>query len=332
MPRYSAVHKNPSGPGDARPTAMQIIKDESLENGLLDKVIFLVGASAGIGVETGRALAATGAQLFLGARNVEKAKQACSDFLSPGRVEVVQIDTSSFASVRKAAAEVLSKTDKLHVLVNNGAIMMCPEDKSEDGFELQLATNYLGPFLLYKLLEEKLLESATSQWPSRVINVSSSAHHSSGVHFSNINLIGEYDALKAYGQSKIAMIYMTNEIDRLYGPRHLHAMSVMPGGIMTNLQQHFSEETKAGWEKNEEVQKILKSVEQGAATTVIAAVGREWQGKGGKYLEDCEEAVTFEVPPPYGARGYAKHAYDKEQEERLWYESHKWVGLPAPAT
>lgn len=178
------------------------------------------------------------------------------------------------------------------------------------------------------MLEKRLLESASPKWPSRVVNVSSSANHASGIHFDNINLTGEYDALKAYGQSKTAMIYMTNQIDRLYGSKNLHAVSVMPGGIMTHLQQYFSEEVKASWAKNDELQKGFKSVEQGAATTVLAAVGKEWQHKGGKYLEDCQEAVTFEVPPLYGARGYAKHAYDQEKEERLWDEFHKLVGEP----
>lgn len=326
MSCYSAVHKNPNGPGDARPTALQIIRDEGLENALTDKVILLVGASSGIGVETARALAATGARLFLGARNIEKAKQACAEFFDS--VDIIQIDTSSLASVRKAAAEVLSRTDKLHVLINNAGIMMCPEATSEDGFELQLATNYLGPFLLYKLLEKRLLESATPQWPSRVVNVSSSGHHASSVHFDNINLIGEYDTLKAYGQSKTAMIYMTNQIDRLYGPNNLHAVSVMPGAIMTNLQQYFSQEVKDSWANNVELQKGLKDVAQGAATTVLAAVGKEWQYKGGKYLEDCQEAVAFENPTLYDARGYAKHAYDQEKEQRLWVESHNLVGLP----
>lgn len=147
MSTYASVHKSADGPGDARPTALQIVKDNSLEGALEDKVIFLVGASAGIGIETGRAFAATGARVFLGGRNVEKTTKACSEFLSPGRVEIVQIDTSSFASIRKAVAEVLSKTDKLNVPVNNAGIMAVPElRKSEDSFESQLATNYLGPF------------------------------------------------------------------------------------------------------------------------------------------------------------------------------------------
>lgn len=232
--------------------------------------------------------------------------------------------------MRRAAAELVSKTDKLHVLINNAGIMCCPESKSEDGFELQLATNYLGPFLLYKLLEKTLLESATPQWPSRVVNVSSSAHHASGMHFDNINLIDEYDGWKAYGQSKTAMIYMTNQIDRLYGSKNLHAVSVMPGGILTDLQRYFPQEAKDSWAKNDELQKGFKDVAQGAATTVLAAVGKEWQFKGGKYLEDCQEAVTFENPPRHGSRGYAKHAYDQEKEQRLWVESHRMVGLPIP--
>jgi NAD(P)-dependent dehydrogenase (short-subunit alcohol dehydrogenase family) len=158
--------------------------------------------------------------------------------------------------------------------------------------------------------------------------MSSSADHASGIHLDNINLTGEYDALKAYRQSKTAMIYMTNQIDRLYGSKNLHAVSIMSGGIMTNLQQNYPEEVKASWVKNDEIQKGLKSAEQGAASTVLAAVSKELQHKGGKCLEDCQEAVAFEFPPLYGARGYAKHGYHQEKEEKLWVASHKLVGEP----
>lgn len=158
--------------------------------------------------------------------------------------------------------------------------------------------------------------------------MSSSAHHESGVHFENINLEGEgeYAPIKAYGQSKTAMIYMTTQIERLHGKENLHGLAVMPGGIMTNLQHHFPADLRVNWEKNPDIVKNLKSPEQGAATTVLAAVGEEWKGKGGKYLEDCQEAVTFDDPPKTGARGYAKHAYNQADEEKLWVDSQKWVG------
>ena len=329
MSRYAAAHKNTSGPGDARPKALQIISDDNLTGALQDKTLFLIGASASIGIDTGRALAATGARLFLGGRSVEKTQQACAGFLEPGRVTVIRIDMASLRSVRAAVDELLAQTDRLNVLVNNAGIMACPESESEDGFELQFATNYLGPFLTFALLEKTLLASATPEWPSRVVNVSSSGHQRSGIHFENINLKGEYVPLVAYGQSKTAMIYMTNQIGRLYGVRNLHGLSVMPGGIMTSLQQHLPDELKASWAGDPEVQRGIKNAEQGAATTVIAAVGKEWHGRGGRYLEDCQEAVPVDVAPK-GARGYAAHIHNEEIEARLWTESQKWVNQPVP--
>lgn len=328
MSRYAAAHIIPSGAGDARPTAQQIIDDDNLRApALQDKVIVMTGASAGIGIETARAFASTGARLFLGVRNLSKGAAACNDFLSPGRVELFQIDTSSLSSVRKATEELRTKTDKVNVLVNNAGVMACPETKSVDGFELQFATNYLGHFLLYRLLEDKLLASSTPEFNSRVANVSSSGHHAGGVHFDNFNLTGEYQPWVAYGQSKTAMIYMTNQIERLYGAKGLHGLSLMPGGILTDLQVHVPEETKAGWRKDPATMNFMKSMTQGAATTVYAAVGKDWEGKGGKYLEDCGVAGPIPSPEARGARGVADHAYDEEKEVRLWSEASRLVGL-----
>lgn len=331
MSRYAAAHANFAGPGDSRPTAQQIIDDDSLRApALADKVIVLTGASSGIGIETARALASTGARLFLGVRNVEKGQSACSDFLAPGRVELFKIDTSSLASVRSAAAEIRGKTNTLNVIINNAAIMACPEAKSEDGFELQFATNYLGHFLLYRLLEDLLLSSSTPAFHSRVVNVASSGHHAGGVRFDDLDFSSKpdaYNAWAAYGQSKTAMIYMTNQIERLHGAQGLHGLSLMPGGIMTGLQAHVPEETKKGWKKDEKVMAFMKSEAQGAATTVYAAVGKDWEGRGGKYLEDCDEAGPIPSPEARGVKGVAEHAYDEEKEVRLWKVASGLVGV-----
>ena len=339
--RYSSAHKSTKGPDDARPTAQQIIEDEGLVGNMKDKVsylylsrhllyrevadhpqVFLItGCSSGIGIETARALSTTGARLFLGVRNLSKGQSACSAFLKPGHVDLLELDTSSLSSVRKAAAEVLSKSPKLNVLVCNAGIMMNPtREVSPDGFELQLATNYLGHFLLFWLLKDALLAASTSGFDSRLVNVSSSGHHASSVVLDDINLSGEgvYAASKGYGNSKTAQIWMANYVDRHFGPKGMHATSLMPGGIATGLQIHMDPAMKEAMSKNPDVINFMKSPEQGAATTVLAAVGKEWEGRGGKYLEDCDVAEPLVDQAARGAKGAEKWAYDEEGEEKLW--------------
>ncbi|KAM5341714.1 hypothetical protein ACJ41O_014745 [Fusarium nematophilum] len=319
MSRYAKTFENPAGPGDARPTAMQIIDDEGLRGQMKDKVFLVTGCSSGIGIETGRALAATGATVYLAVRSLEKGQAACGSFLEPGRVELLELDTSSLASVRAAAAQFLKKSSLLHVLVCNAGIMMTPtREESVDGFELQLATNYLGHFLLFWLLKDALLSASTPGFNSRLVNVSSSAHNGGEVQFDDLNLTSEgaYQPTGAYSQSKLAQVYMANYVDRHFGPKGLHALSLMPGGIMTNLQQHVPSEVKEGWKADKAVGRFMKDAGQGAATTLIAAVGAEWEGKGGKYLEDCQVAQSEDVVPFY--KGVAAYAYDEAKETRLW--------------
>lgn len=290
------------------------------------QVFLLTGSSGGIGIETGRALAATGGKVYLGVRDLEKGKQALAEILEPGRVELLELDVGSMESVRTAAKTFLSKSTQLNVLVNNAGIMACPEAKTVDGFESQLAINYLGHFLLYKLLEQTLLSSSTPEFQSRVVNVSSAGHHMSSVVLDNINLEGEYEPWKAYGNAKTACIWMTNEIEHRYGSKGLHGLSLMPGGIATSLQRHVDPETLKEWGSSEFAQKYAKSSAQGAATTITAALGKEWEGKGGVYLEDCQEAG----PVPEGgtlAVGVAPHAFDPEGEKKLWDLSLKMLNL-----
>ncbi|KAF4636773.1 hypothetical protein G7Y89_g1309 [Cudoniella acicularis] len=328
MSRYALAHKTTSGPGDARPTALQIITDENLIGNLTDKVFLITGCSSGIGIETGRAIASTGARVFLAVRSLKKGQAACASFLEPGRVELLELDTSSLSSVRAAAAQFLEKSTKLNVLICNAGIMMVPtREESVDGFETQLATNYLGHFLLFWLLKDALLKSSTPEFNSRLVNVSSSGHHASEIQFDDFNLKEEdaYQPDKAYGQSKLAQIYMANFVDRNFGPKGLHALSLMPGGIASGLQMHIPKEVLEGHAANPMVVNWMKSPEQGAATTVLAAVGKEWEGKGGKYLENCEVA-TFEPLVP-GVRGVKEYAYDEGKEERLWKLTLNTLGL-----
>ena len=120
MSRYAEAHSTPSGPGDARPTALQIIRDEGAEGKLAGKVIVITGTSSGIGIETARALKLTGAKLFLTARNLAKAKIALGNIVEPGRVELVEMDNTSLDSVRSAAKTIIEKSiNQVNILVNN---------------------------------------------------------------------------------------------------------------------------------------------------------------------------------------------------------------------
>lgn len=330
MSRYAAAHANPQGPGDARPTALQIIEDEGMEGKLRDKVIVITGTSSGIGIETVRALSATGAKLFLTARSLDKAKEALAGIFDPSRMELVQMDQESLQSVRLAASTILSKTDKINILVNNAGIMAVQTLQfTKDGHELQFGTNHLSHFLFFELLKPALLAGTTPDFHSRVVIVSSTAHLRGGINASDDYNFekSEYTPWGAYAQSKTANIYMANELERRYGSQGLHGISLHPGGIMTPLARHLpaAELERAG--NDGDLFKAFKNPEQGAATTVFAAVGKQWEGKGGIYLAECAKADPSEDESNEFGSGYAKHAFDKENEGRLWKDSLRLVGL-----
>ncbi|OHE92533.1 short-chain dehydrogenase [Colletotrichum orchidophilum] len=328
---YAEQHKTTSGPNDSRPSAIQIIKDQDLVGKWTGKVVIVTGCSpGGLGPETARAFHIAGADVYITVRDVAKGEEVVKDILSdgkPGKVEVIKLDLGSLESVRQGAKTFLSKSDKLNVLVNNAGVMACPKGKTVDGFETQFGTNHLGHFLLFQLLKPTLLASSTPSFNSRVISVSSSGHRGGRINFEDFNFdhTVEYQPWAGYGQAKLANILFANELDRRYGAKGLHALSLMPGGIETPLQRHSPEISVMI--KDPHIAKIMKSTAQGAATSVWAAVAKEWEGKGGKYLENCAEAE--QVAPEAGmlAPGYAPTAFDPAAEKKLWIESLKMVGL-----
>ncbi|KAF6838281.1 putative short-chain dehydrogenase [Colletotrichum musicola] len=328
---YLEQHKQMTGPGDARPTAIQIVQDQDLVGKWSGKVALVTGCSpGGIGPETARALHVTGADVYITVRDVAKGEQVAKDILSddkPGKVEVIELDLGSLESVKKGAKEFLSKSDKLNVLINNAGVMACPKGKTADGFETQFGTNHLGHFLLFQLLKPALLAASTPEFNSRVVSVSSSGHRNGRIQFEDFNFDGEveYHPWRAYGQSKLANIHLANEIDRRYGSKGLHALSLHPGGIETPLQRH-SPELQAQI-KLPEIQAFCKSTAQGAATSVWAAIAKELEGQGGKFLEDV--SVAEQAPPNWTIAdpGYVPAAFDPPTEKKLWTESLKMVGL-----
>ncbi|GJD01592.1 short-chain dehydrogenase [Colletotrichum higginsianum] len=320
---YAEQHKNITGPGDARPTAIQIVQDQGLVGKWAGKVAIVTGCSpGGLGPETARALHVTGADVYITVRDVAKGEEVAKDILSdgkPGKVQVIKLDLGSLESVRQGVKEFLSKSDKLNVLINNAGVMACPKAKTVDGFESQFGTNHLAP-------EANPSGILNPEFSSRVVSVSSSGHRQGRIQFEDFNFdhTVEYHPWTAYGQAKLANIHFANELDRRYGSKGLHALSLMPGGIRTPLQRHVPELMEAL--NDPEIAKWMKTPEQGAATSVWAAVAKELEGKGGRYLDDVAEAEEV-TPEGWAARpGYAPSAYDPPRRRGYGPRASSWSG------
>jgi len=231
-------------------------------------------------------------------------------------IEVLKLDLGSFKSVRQFAAEFLGKNLPLHILINNAGIMAVPYGKTEDGWELQFGTNHLGHFLLTTLLLDTLLASA----PSRVVALSSIATKHGGILWNDINFQDEskYHKWTSYFQSKTANCLFAVEMNRRYKDKGITCNAVHPGGILTGLQWNVPKEEQLamGWiDAQGNVNNRFKSVEQGAGTSVWAAVAPELEGNGGHYCEDC--SISGPKAEPAWA-GCAPHSIDPQQAQRLW--------------
>lgn len=245
---YAHLHREMNGPGDQRPSALEIVRDCNAFGSLKNKTVLITGCSSGIGVETARAIYETGAKLFLTARDLKALDTVIDDIVSKSehkdypRPEALELHLDELASVRKAAEEFKKRSQQLNILINNAGVMACPPSKTKDGLELQIGTNHFAHFLLFQLLKPTLLRSAEeSATTSRVVNLTSSGHRFAGIDFNDIQLEqpGAYEKWKSYGQSKTANISMANSISRHYGSRNLHGWSVHPGGKLTWCMPRF---------------------------------------------------------------------------------------------
>jgi NAD(P)-dependent dehydrogenase (short-subunit alcohol dehydrogenase family) len=299
--------------------------DEVMEGvDLTGKIAVVTGASAGIGVETARALAAAGARVVLAARNAERTEAAAESILErvpDATLEVGALDLTSLDSVRAFAAWYLERHDELHLLVNNAGVMYTPFERTAEGFEMQFGTNHLGHFLLTCLLVPALVAGA----PSRVVNLSSGGHLFSDIGWDDPNFERrEYDKFAAYGQSKTANILFSVELDARLADRGVHAYAVHPGMIATELGRYMTRDDMAAMQERAKRGPTgglppRKSTEQGAATTVWAATDPELDGQGGTYLADCQ--VTDQ---------HAPWARDRSSASRLWTLSENLVGENFP--
>ncbi|MHC8407427.1 SDR family NAD(P)-dependent oxidoreductase [Pseudomonas sp. TMB3-21] len=291
-------------------TAQEVIEGVDLSG----KRAIVTGGAAGIGIETARALVNAGANVTLAVRRPDAAQLIAAELRVEGRgsVEVRSIDLADLASV-KTFAEAWS--EPLHILVNNAGIMAVPKrELTSQGFEMQFATNFLGHFALVLGLQDALFNAEGA----RVVSLSSSANLLGPVVFDDINFdFRPYEPFAAYSQAKSACALIAVEITRRWADRGVFANALNPGAIATNLQKHTG-----GLKTPVERQ---KSVQQGAATSVLLASSALLDGMGGRYFEDCNEAqVVRKRPADY--TGVAPYAVDPDNAQRLWQVAGQMIG------
>lgn len=294
-------------------------------------VAIVTGGATGIGIETARALAEAGAEVVIAVRKPDLAEAAVADIAktAKGKVSWSMLDLSSFKSIRAFAERWGDRP--LNLLINNAGVMACPLAYTEDGLEMQIGTNHFGHFLLSVLLAPNLVAGARSGWTSRLVSLSSIGHRRAPVNFDDPNFRDRaYDKWEAYGQAKTANALFAVGFDKRFKDQGVRAFAVMPGGIMTPLQRHLPlEEQKAmGWiDDDGKVRDGFKTPQQGASTSVWAAVGAELDDAGGLYLEDLAEAVPWSPEHPWS--GVMPYALDPEAADRLWALSVETTGAGA---
>lgn len=299
--------------------------DEVLEGiDLSGKRVLITGVSAGLGVETARVVAAHGATVIGTARDLDKARQALAPHAGLP-IEVVECDLASLASVRACANALKARGERFDVVIANAGVMNCPFGHTADGFETQFGTNHLGHFVFVNRVAPLIVDGG------RVVILSSAAHRASDIDLDDPGFeVTEYDPFKAYGRSKTANILFALELDKRLRDRGIRATALHPGGIMTELMRHTSPEllaqmaasSRVGADGSEGAPSKIKTIPQGAATTVWAAFVAPANTIGGRYCEDCHVGEIEDVAYA-GVRSYAANP---ERAEALWAKSEDMVG------
>jgi len=302
---------------------------------LQGKRVLVTGVSAGLGIETARSLAAHGADVVGAARDLKKAQGATGQVrrnaeAGGGSFELVALDLASLKSVRACAEELLAKGQFFDAIIANAGVMATPFGHTADGFETQFGTNHLGHFVLVNRIAPLLRKG------SRLINLSSAGHRYSNVDLEDPNFERTpYEPFVAYGRSKTANILFAVAFDRRHRGRGVRAAAVHPGVIETELARHvdpariqalidqISKERAA--QGKEPFQ--WKTVPQGAATSVWAAVVAPAEEIGGHYCENCHvgQIVPETVTITGGSEGVRAYALDPKNAEALWKKSEEMV-------
>jgi NAD(P)-dependent dehydrogenase (short-subunit alcohol dehydrogenase family) len=299
--------------------------------GLTGKRVLVTGVSAGLGVETARALAAHGATVVGAARDLEKATAATEPVragaANGGSLELVELDLASLRSVR-ACADTLNAVGKpFDVVIANAGVMATPKGETADGFETQFGTNHLGQFVLVNRIAGLLKAGG-----GRLVNLSSAGHRFADVDLEDPNFERTpYSEFVAYGRSKTANVLFAVEFDRRHGAAGVRAAAVHPGVIQTELGRYMTTEVIGAMMKSiTESQPAgappftWKTIPQGAATSVWAGFKATPEAVGGKYCEDCHVAEISADPAVRG--GVQPYALDPDRAKALWAKSEEMVG------
>ena len=318
-----------AGPFGATSTTDEVLAGADLSG----KRVLVTGVSAGLGVETARALAAHGAQVVGAARDLAKAERATAEVRAQaangGGLELVELDLASLQSVRACANALMTDGRPFDVVIANAGVMRTPFGHTADGFETQFGTNHLGHFVLVNRIAS-LIEPG-----GRLVNVSSSGHRYSDVDLDDPNFERTpYDPMAAYGRSKTANILFAVEFDRRHRSRGVRAAALHPGGIQTELGRHM---------QPGELDQILaqinaqlaaagqplfqwKTIPQGAATSVWAAFVAPADEVGARYCENCQVSPFSEGLISPVSAGVKPYALDPEHAKALWAKSEEMVG------
>ncbi|MFI7701605.1 SDR family NAD(P)-dependent oxidoreductase [Nonomuraea sp. NPDC049480] len=289
------------------------------------RTVVITGANSGIGWETATVLAARGASVVLAVRDVDKGKQAAARITaaSPGaHVTVQRLDLASLASVRAAAEELRADHPTIDLLINNAGVSHIPREITVDGFERQFATNHLGHFALTGLLLEAMLPVRGS----RAVTVSAIAHRTpNGIDFDDLRRERSYNAMAVYGQSKLANLMFTHELQRrLSGGDTTIAVAAHPGLARTDLSRNASLSQRALFKA---LSPLLQSAAMGALPVLRAATdpdvrGGQYYGPGGSRPREARGYPTLAESSP------ASH--DVAGQRRLWAVSEELTGVLFP--
>jgi len=316
----------------ATSTADEVLSGVNLQG----KRVLVTGVSAGIGVETARALAAHGAHVVGAARDLTKAEAATAQVRrdaaqNQGSFQLVELDLANLKSVRNCAEELVAKGEPFDLVIANAGVMATPFGHTTDGFETQFGTNHLGHFLFVNRIA--LLMRAGS----RLVNVSSSGHRYANVDLDDPNFERtSYEPFVAYGRSKTANILFAVAFDERHRERGVRAAAVHPGGIQTELGRHLDptrieaiiEQLNNQLAAEGKAPFQWKTIPQGAATSVWAGVVAPADAVGGKYCENCHvgRVVPDDVSISAISEGVRGYALDSTTAAALWKKSEEMVG------
>ncbi len=312
---YQGALQQPIGSGfNAKSTTLEVIHNIDLTG----KTAIVTGGNTGIGLETTKILAAAGATVIVPARDIEKAKKNLTGIAN---VEIEEMDLIDAASIVAFAQKFLMSNRPLHLLINNAGIMWVPLRRDSRGFESQLATNYLAHFQL----TQKLWPALKKANGARVVNVSSGGHQFSDFNFEDPNFLHrDYDTLLGYGQSKTAVNLFSLELDTRGKAAKVRSYALCPGAVgETELGREAPLDLfqKLGYVDAQgnllpEVAASLKTIPQGAATTIWCATSPMLNDLGGVYCENVEVAdLNSELSIIGGVKGYS---LDETNAKRLW--------------